>query len=264
MMKSPVVNLASLRQTIPACSRPSVRSFFQLMLLLMVVSSFPTSIFSQSTAIRPNNWGKVTAPVYGSSETGVYAGAELFAGPNKFGSYFAGVLPNGRIVTPAGTNIQIGMNTLGVALTADGKFLITSNDDEREANLPSYQSSINLGGYSLSVVDTATMHVVSQYNVAGKFFVGLQVTGGGPYTVWASGGGDNDVKLFTVSTAGAISPAAVPHIAITPILPSSSGFVSNYTPGTELNTADASGNKPPVPSGFSRTTGAQITFPAGL
>jgi len=30
-----------------------------------------------------------------------------------------------------------------------------------------------------------------------------------------------------------------------------------------MNTADASGNKPPVPSGFSRTTGAKITFPAG-
>src|SRR6266496_2586780 len=239
MMKSPVVNLASLRQTIPACSRPSVRSFFQLMLLLMVVSSFPTSIFSQSTAIRPNNWGKVTAPVYGSSETGVYAGAELFAGPNKFGSYFAGVLPNGRMVTPAGTTIQIGMNPLGAALTPDGKFLISSNDDERETNLPSYQSAINLGGYSLSVIDTATMQVVSQFNVTGRFFVGMQVSGTGPYTVWASGGADNDVKIFSLSTSGAISPAATPKIAIPPIQPHASGFVSNYTPGPQFTTPDA-------------------------
>jgi hypothetical protein len=87
--------------------------------------------------IHANDWGTITAPVYGRSETGTYAGAELFAGPNKFGNYFAGVLLNGRIVTPAGTTIQIGMNPLGVALTHDGKYLITSNNDEREANLPS-------------------------------------------------------------------------------------------------------------------------------
>src|SRR5262245_38738309 len=96
------------------------------------------------------NWGTVTAPVYGTSESGPYAGAELFAGPNKFGSYFSGVLPNGRLVRPAGTTIQIGMNPLGAALTPDGKFLITTNDDERETGLPSYKSpGANVGGYSL-------------------------------------------------------------------------------------------------------------------
>ncbi len=230
-------------------------------LLIAIVLISTANIWSQS--ITQNNWGAVTAPVYGSSEPGTYAGAELFAGPNKFGSYFSGVLPNGRIVTPAGVTIQIGMNSLGVVLTPDGKFLITSNDDERETNLPSYQSNVNIGGYSLSVIDTATLQVVSQTNVSGKFFVGLQVTGGGPYTVWASGGADNDVKIFSVSAAGVISPANPSHIVISPILPSTNGYVSNYTPGAVMNTADASGNKPPVPSGFSRTTGAKITFPAG-
>src|SRR5215831_13774927 len=77
--------------------------------------------------ISTKNWGRVTAPVYGTSEQGVYKGAELFAGPNKFGSYFSGVLPNGRIVTPAGVSVQVGMNPLGIALTPDGKYLITSN-----------------------------------------------------------------------------------------------------------------------------------------
>src|SRR5271157_1874355 len=108
------------------------------------------------------NWGLFVAPVYGTSESGAYAGAELFAGPNKFGSYFAGVLPNGAKVVPAGTVAQIGMNPLGAVLTPDGKYLITSNDDEREAGYPSFQSSINVGGYTLSVVDTASLTVVSQ------------------------------------------------------------------------------------------------------
>jgi len=84
-------------------------------------------------SINMANWGTVTAPVYNQAESNPnYASAEILAGPNKFGSYYAGVLPNGRKVTPAGTSIQIGMNPLGVALTPDGKFLVSSNDDEHQ------------------------------------------------------------------------------------------------------------------------------------
>jgi len=231
-----------------------------------VVLNFAQSHSTKPQIITDQTWGAATAPVYGTSEPccgGAYSTAELFAGPNKFGSYFAGVLPNGRKVTPAGTTIQIGMNPLGVALTPDGKYLITSNDDERETNFVSYQSSINLGGYSLSVINTATMQVVSQYNVTGRFFVGLQVTGTGPYTVWASGGGDNDVKLFNVSATGIITAGTPSHIAILPTLPATQGYVSNYTPGPQWNTPDSNGNLPPAPSGFSRTSPVQTTFPAG-
>jgi YVTN family beta-propeller protein len=219
----------------------------------------------QGFQITSANWGSVTAPVFGTSESGAYAGAELFAGPNKFGGYFQGVLPNGRIVKPAGISMQIGMNPLGIALTPDGRFLVTSNDDEREGGLASLQNPANLGAYSLSVVDTSSMSVISHLNTTARFFVGLQVTstGTGSYTVWASGGPDNDVKLFTISQAGIISVATPARIAIKPVTPNNAGFVSNYIPGASLNTADASGNKPPVPSGFNRTSGAQITFPAG-
>src|SRR5215813_13843499 len=107
--------------------------------------------------IDANKWGSITAPVFGTHESGVYSAAELFAGPNKFGSYYAGVLPNGRKVKPAGLSIQVGMNPLGAVLTPDGKFLITTNDDEREGGLSSYQSPINRGGYTLSVIDTTSM-----------------------------------------------------------------------------------------------------------
>src|SRR3974377_1974262 len=139
-----------------------------LTLLLIIAAAMPA--FSQWDN---TNWGLVVAPVYNTSETGAYAGAELFAGPNKFGSYFAGVSPNGRKLTPAGTVVQTGMNPLGIALTPDGKYLITSNDDERESGLQSFQNALNKGGYSLNVIDTATMTVKSQITT-GKFFVGLQ------------------------------------------------------------------------------------------
>jgi YVTN family beta-propeller protein len=219
-------------------------------------------------AITAGNWGGVTSPVYGTSESGVYKGAELFAGPRKFadGQYYHGVLPNGRIVKPAGTSIQIGMDPLGLALTPDGHFLITSNDDERNGSLDrptgsSLQSDINRGGYSLSVVDARTMKVVSQI-ASGPVYVGLQVTGRGPYTVWASGGPSNSIKLFDLSTAGSIS-SKDQEIVIPPTLPANRGYVSHYVPGKAFDTEDADGNKPPIPIGFDRENGGQITFPAG-
>jgi YVTN family beta-propeller protein len=152
------------------------------------------------------------------------------------------------------------MNPLGMAISNDGKYIITSNDDEREGGFSSYQSGINVGGYSLSVVDTSLMRVVSQITT-GNFFIGLQVTGTGPYTVWASGGPENNVKTFTVTGSGLISAGA--KIPIAPQLPGNAGYVSNYTPDSVLNKRDASGNLPPAPTNFSRTAGAQTTFPAG-
>ena len=238
------------------CAKAAWKSL--LPLCLAVVMAAP-AVMAQTTEFQ-NSWGTFVSPVYNTSETGSYAGAELFAGPNKFGNYFAGVLPNGTKVTPAGTVIQIGMNPLGAVLTPDGKYLITSNDDEREDQFTSFQSPVNLGGYTLSVIDTGSMTVVSQINEVGKFFVGMQATGSGPYTLWVSGGGDNDIKLFSLSSAGALT--ANGHIVIAPITPATSGYVSNYVPDPYFNTVQGNGYKPPVPSGFSRTAGAQTTFPA--
>ncbi len=226
-------------------------------------SSTPNGGKPSSAAIDVTTWGLVTAPVYGTSMQGVYKDAELFAGPDKFGSYFAGVLPNGRIVKPAGIITQVGMNPLGVVLTLDGKYLITSNDDELDPGFQSYQNPMNYGCYSLSIIDTATMQVVSTWPsppeaawATNGVFIGLQVTGTGPYTIWASGGADNDVKIFNISTTGMISPASTPlnRIGITPITPDNQGFVTNYTlaPGVS-----------PVMMFSGQQQGAQATWPAG-
>ena len=215
--------------------------------------------FAQS--INSSNWGTVTAPVYNQAESNpFYSNAEILAGPNKFGSYYAGVLPNGKKVTPAGLSIQIGMNPLGVAVTPDGQYLVSSNDDEREGGYSSYQSATNVGGYSLTVVNTSTFSVVSQLQTSQKFFVGLQISGpaGGPYTVWAAGGPDNDVKLFSLSSTGVLTVGTPADVIIAPTLPQNAGYVSNYIPGAPLTSSTS------VPSGFSKTTGAHTTFPAGI
>ncbi len=233
---------------------------------LLGLLAAPHARAQQAPTVNAANWGSVTAPVFGSTDPNYPA--ELTAGPNKFNNnYFHGVLPNGRKVTPAGLSAQIGMNPLGSVLTPDGKYLITTNDDERDGgSAPNGSSSlppalnngsavVNQGAYSVSVLDTATMKVVSQINTAGKFFIGLQATGpaNGPYTVYASGGADQDVKVFTVTAGGTISLSK--KIVIAPFMPPSQGFVSNYNVAPGFNPTAK-------PSGFS-TGGAKITFPAG-
>lgn len=214
--------------------------------------------FGQS--INISNWGTVTAPVYNQAESNpFYSNAEILAGPNKFGSYYAGVLPNGKKVTPAGLSIQIGMNPLGVAVTPDGQFLVSSNDDEREGGYSSYQSPTNVGGYSLTVVSTSSFSVVSQLHTSQKFYIGLQISGpvGGPYTVWAAGGPDNDVKLFSLSSTGVLTAGTPANVVIPPTLPQNAGYVSNYIAGAPLTSSTS------TPSGFSKS-GAKTTFPAGI
>ncbi|MGC2321768.1 MAG: bifunctional YncE family protein/alkaline phosphatase family protein [Terriglobales bacterium] len=254
------------------CGIPAQTGVLRTSLLILLFVAISTTVFAGDSHERDNrhdgdggrvevsthDWGTITAPTFGTSESGAYAGAELFAGPNKFGSYFAGVLPSGAFAKPAGQTIQVGMNPLGVVLTPDGKFLITSNDDEREGGFASYQSTINTGGYSLSVIDTSTMTVVSQFRSTGLFYIGLQVSGSGPYTLWASGGPDNDVKIFDISSTGSLTPSTPASIKILPITPNNQGFVSSYS----ASAIPTSGANVFVPTGFSGG-GAKITFPAG-
>jgi YVTN family beta-propeller protein len=230
--------------------------------------------------ITLENWGSLGSPVTGTSESmEEYPGAELFAGPKKFANtgdtdYFHGVLPNGRIVKPAGDSTQVGMNPLGIVLTPDGKFLIVSNDDERKKDLErkkdfvSIQNPKNHSGYSLSVLDTSTspMTVVSQIDTAGEFFVGLQVASNASagYTLYVSGGGDNSIKLFSISGTGGIEVAAnQDSITIPPTLPANAGWVSNFTPASTFDFSS-------IPSAASSTKatdfscGFAITFPAGI
>ena len=229
--------------------------------------------------ITAANWGAVTAPVYNTVEPNlIYApfGPELFAGPQKFtADYYWGVLPNGRRVTPAGVSVQVGMNPLGSRLTPDGKYLIVSSDDERDGTLTSLQTTSTVvngtaaqalkGGYSLTILDTSTMSVVSQVANTARFFIGLQVTSNldGSYTIWASGGPDNNIKLFSLSSSGIVSSAPAQTIPILPILPDNAGYVSNYTPASNFNNpAGTTQNLTSTPSGFSGA-GAKTTFPAG-
>jgi DNA-binding beta-propeller fold protein YncE len=129
------------------------------------------------------------------------------------GSTFDAILPSGRIVSPAGQSVLTGMNALGVALSPDGRFAIVTNDDERDANVRSLTDPDTYGGYSLAVVDTATMTVVDRYRApAERYWVGLLAVPDPAQPartlVLASGGPSNAVYAFTLDATGHLTPDA--------------------------------------------------------
>jgi DNA-binding beta-propeller fold protein YncE len=123
------------------------------------------------------------------------------------GGVYDAVLPSGRIVTPVGQSVVTGMNALGMALTPDGRFAIVSDDDEREALVPSFVESGATGGFNLTVVDTTTMQVVDRYRSPDeKFWVGVAALADpaqpGRTLVLASGGPSNAVYVFDLDADG--------------------------------------------------------------
>jgi DNA-binding beta-propeller fold protein YncE len=147
------------------------------------------------------------------------------AGPTSLPDAFGRVLPSGRLLHPTGPSVVTGMNALGVALTPDGRFAIVSNDDERQANTASLLDSQATGGYSLAVVDTRTMHVISHYRAPGEtFFAGVVAlrdpANAANTLVLASGGPSNAVYAFDLDFAGNLNPDARHTIAVpTPVNP---------------------------------------------
>jgi DNA-binding beta-propeller fold protein YncE len=154
------------------------------------------------------------------------------------GTLFDAVLPSGRIVRPAGRSVLTGMNALGVALTPDGRFAVVSNDDEREGKVRSLIDPGATGGYSLAVIDTASMTVVSRYAApAGEtYWVGLLAVPdpahAGQTLVLAAGGPSNNVFAFDLDAQGRLSPDARHLIPVPgPTDPAFGDFNHSY-PGT--------------------------------
>lgn len=109
------------------------------------------------------------------------------------------VLPNGRIAAPAGASLFVGSKPLGLALSPDGRYAIVSNDGAPPKS-------------SLSVVDTKTMRVVSEYrDPSASFFVGLAVVRDPADPLGAialaSDGATGTVRFFDLDASGQLTPA---------------------------------------------------------
>lgn len=157
------------------------------------------------------------------------APATAAAGPTSIGDAFGRVLPSGRIMHPTGRSVVTGMNALGVALSPNGRFAIVSNDDEHQAKTTSALDGLSTGGYTLAVVDTQTMAVVSRYSDPEEsFFVGVLAVPDpanlGHTLVLASGGGSNAVYAFDLDSKGNLTPD--PHHVIAIPTPSDERFAN--------------------------------------
>jgi len=149
------------------------------------------------------------------------AGNRIAGAPNPNNPYNV-ILPNGRTVAPVGRNVVVGMNALGLALTPDGKYAIVSNDDERESTAMSRYTQVH-GGYSLTVVNTATMSVTDNYTSKDmKLFLGVAAVNDpahpGRILVIAAGGGTDTISFFNLDPAGKLQ-ADAPALQTMPPIP---------------------------------------------
>ncbi len=89
-------------------------------------------------------------------------------------------LPNGWILSPAGTQVEVGDLPLNIAVSPDGQYLLATNNGARE--------------HSLSIVDTRTRTLVQTIPLT-KAWIGLRwYDDGTGFAV--SCGNDNQVKLY--------------------------------------------------------------------
>jgi hypothetical protein len=189
---------------------------------------------SQLTAGRPRS----SAPAISLTSYGAPSiPTNVSVGPDSASSFNAW-LPNGRKLTPAGTSVEVGENPLGEALTPDGKYLIVTNDDERNPGSLNTYSAVNgagkvRGGYTLAIIDTATMSITgvvtptvnaapnpglaangkTQNDKNAALFLGVAAFKGsnGHYTVYAAGGTADVVYRVDLdpSVLNATTPAAI-------------------------------------------------------
>ena len=117
------------------------------------------------------------------------------------------VLPSGRLVRPAGLAVQLPLDATNVVLTPGGRYAIAVSSEPRTS--------------ALSVIDTATMSVVSSVPAHGVPFAGgvaivkdLRHPGNQHYLVLATQGGAQTVAVFTLAIDGRLTPDETPTITL--------------------------------------------------
>ncbi len=126
------------------------------------------------------------------------------------GATYDAVLPSGRIVTPLGTSAVTGVHALGLALAPGGRFAVVTNDDARDGRARSAVDPLVSGGFSLSVIDTATMRVVGRFSAPGETYAGglavvRDATRPDRSLVFAAGGPGSVVYVLDLDGAGELT-----------------------------------------------------------
>ena len=99
-------------------------------------------------------------------------------GPQPGGSY---IVPNGQIITPAGTHLEVADRPLGLALSPDG-------------NLLAAVTGSNFGPRQICLIDTRS-GALAQTITIGNSFVGIAFHPNS-LSLYVGGGADNNIKFF--------------------------------------------------------------------
>jgi YVTN family beta-propeller protein len=114
-----------------------------------------------------------------------------FAGPVD-GGY---VLPNGHLITPEGVIVEVGQFPMNAIEVPGKNILIVSNNGSDDQSLSVIDTTTNTLKQTITVPSPVT-----DYNL----FLGLAVTTDGS-TLYASGGGENKVHIFTINPDGTLA-----------------------------------------------------------
>jgi YVTN family beta-propeller protein len=158
-----------------------------------------------------------------------------------------GVLPNGRIVAPAGVTIPVGMDPSTLALTPNGRFAIVSNNDDRTASGSAKQAALLVGGASLAVVDTSSMRLTSVYQDPGMSFSGGVASLSDPSEpgrtlVLASDGPHGVVLVFELDASGILTAQGQPIALLTGAEPAFPAAIAIAPDGRTAYVADQRGD----------------------
>jgi YVTN family beta-propeller protein len=108
------------------------------------------------------------------------------------------VVPNGQLLTPAGTHIEVNDRPLGMVLSPNHKTLAVVTGS-------------NFSARALHLIDTDSRTLTQTVSISNSF-VGVGFSPSGD-TIYVGGGASNDVKVFTAGAGGAFAAAGTIPIA---------------------------------------------------
>jgi YVTN family beta-propeller protein len=161
-----------------SCSRTEIR-YFALVLLCLVLTFGDVPLPAQEKQPPEGSVGSVQPARITPSPL-----------PAKAGEPEGHLLPNGWKLTPAGTHVSLGDLPLRIAVSPDGKLVVTTNN--------------GYGAQGLTVIDVEQQEKVLSIPME-RAWLGLQFSSDGK-KLYASGGGDN--KIFIYGTDRGIQPRA--------------------------------------------------------
>src|SRR5215471_5623194 len=120
---------------------------------------------------------------------------QIAIGVQKDGSI---VVPNGQLLSPAGTHIEVNDRPLGMVLSPNHKTLAVVTGS-------------NFNARALHLIDVDARALMQTIGISNSF-VGVAFNQSGD-TIYVGGGASNDVKIFTAGAGGAFAAAGTIPIA---------------------------------------------------